>query len=39
MNLNHKSQNCSYYLNKTSNIYFTFEPSPENEIYNVKNKF
>ena len=34
MNLN---QNLSDHLNKPSNIYFTFEPTSENEIYNIIN--
>ena len=34
MNLNNNLQNFSDYLNKPSNIDFTFEPTSENEIYN-----
>ena len=35
MNLNNKLQNFSDYLNTPSNIDFTFEPTSENEIYNI----
>ena len=37
MNLNNNLQNSSDYLNKPSNIDFNFEPTSENEIYNIIN--
>ena len=37
MYLNHNLQNFSDYLNNPSNIDFTFEPTSENEIYNIIN--
>ena len=37
MNLNDNFQNLLAYLNKPSNIDFTFKPTSENEIYNIIN--
>ena len=37
MNIHHNIQNFTDYLNKPSNIDFTFEPTSENDIYNIIN--
>ena len=37
MNVHHNIQNFTDYLNKPSNIDFTFEPTSENDIYNIIN--
>ena len=36
-NVHHNIQNFTDYLNKPSNIDFTFEPTSENNIYNIIN--
>ena len=37
MNIHHNIQNYTDYLNKPSNIDYTFEPTSENDIYNIIN--
>ena len=37
MIVHHNIQNFTDYLNKLSNIDFTFEPTSENDIYNIIN--
>ena len=37
MNVHHNIQNFTDYLNKPSNIDFTFEPTSENDFYKIFN--